>query len=259
MAYTPREAAAAPSPATSCAPASPAGASTSTRRTGPSVPKEQFDPDRTGAHWDFPERQPEKWPRERSIEHAFLTPVFGTVAARRRGCPGAIRRLRLRAVQRGARRALAAADRRRPGRRRREPRRVAADAAARTTRSPRPASRPSSPTTASRRAPAPAGRPQPRVDGSVARRRTVGDHRGPRHPRDQPGGAAGQAVAPNRSHIRWVCAPTSVSLVRWKFRPPRPNVARTAGGAVDSVTGVSSHEQARTCTRSTAAASASLS
>ena len=44
----------------------------------PSVPKERFDPSATGAHWDFPERQPEKWPRERSIEHKFLTPVFGT-------------------------------------------------------------------------------------------------------------------------------------------------------------------------------------
>ena len=32
----------------------------------------------TGAHWQFPERQPQKWPRERSIEHKFLTPVFGT-------------------------------------------------------------------------------------------------------------------------------------------------------------------------------------
>ena len=44
----------------------------------PSVPQERFDPSATGAHWDFPERQPEKWPRERSIEHKFLTPVFGT-------------------------------------------------------------------------------------------------------------------------------------------------------------------------------------
>jgi hypothetical protein len=43
----------------------------------PSVPKLQYPAD-TGAHWDFPERQQEKWPRERSIEHAFLTPVFGT-------------------------------------------------------------------------------------------------------------------------------------------------------------------------------------
>ena len=44
----------------------------------PSVPRERFDPDLSGAHWDFPERQPEKWRRERSIEHEFLTPVFGT-------------------------------------------------------------------------------------------------------------------------------------------------------------------------------------
>jgi hypothetical protein len=44
----------------------------------PSVPRERFDPSLSGAHWDFPERQPEKWPRERSIEHKFLTPVFGT-------------------------------------------------------------------------------------------------------------------------------------------------------------------------------------
>jgi hypothetical protein len=44
----------------------------------PSVPKEWFDPNLKGAHWDLPERQPEKWPRERSIEHELLTPVFGT-------------------------------------------------------------------------------------------------------------------------------------------------------------------------------------
>ena len=44
----------------------------------PSVPRERFDPGASGAHWDFPDRQPERWPRERSIEHAFLTPVFGT-------------------------------------------------------------------------------------------------------------------------------------------------------------------------------------
>jgi hypothetical protein len=43
----------------------------------PSFPREQPGIE-TGAHWDFPERQPEEWPRERSIEHAFLTPVFGT-------------------------------------------------------------------------------------------------------------------------------------------------------------------------------------
>jgi hypothetical protein len=47
-------------------------------RNRPSVPKERFDPRGSGAHWDFPERQPEKWPRERSIEHKFVTPVFGT-------------------------------------------------------------------------------------------------------------------------------------------------------------------------------------
>ena len=44
----------------------------------PAVPRERFDLGATGAHWKFPERQPEKWPRERSIEHEFLTPVFGT-------------------------------------------------------------------------------------------------------------------------------------------------------------------------------------
>jgi hypothetical protein len=43
----------------------------------PSVPRERFDL-MAGARWDFPERQPEKWPRERSVEHRFLTPVFGT-------------------------------------------------------------------------------------------------------------------------------------------------------------------------------------
>ncbi|GAA1551637.1 hypothetical protein [Kribbella lupini] len=58
----------------------------------PSVPREQFDPNLSGAHWEFPERQPEKWPRERSIEHAFLTPVFGT-SCPPRGVSGAIRRL----------------------------------------------------------------------------------------------------------------------------------------------------------------------
>ena len=43
----------------------------------PSYPKLQYPAD-TGAHWDFPERQPERWPREKSIEHRFVTPVFGT-------------------------------------------------------------------------------------------------------------------------------------------------------------------------------------
>jgi hypothetical protein len=58
----------------------------------PSYPKLQFQDDLTGAHWDFPERQPEKWPRERSIEHKFLTPVFGT-AQPPTGVSGAIRKL----------------------------------------------------------------------------------------------------------------------------------------------------------------------
>ncbi|GEK21524.1 hypothetical protein [Cellulomonas xylanilytica] len=55
----------------------------------PSVPRERLDLD-TGAHWDFPDRQPELVPRERSIEHAFLTPVFGT-AQPLRGLPGVVR------------------------------------------------------------------------------------------------------------------------------------------------------------------------
>jgi hypothetical protein len=57
----------------------------------PSVPKERFDPNLTGAHWEFPERQPETWPRERSIEHKFLTPVFGT-ACPPKGLSGVMRR-----------------------------------------------------------------------------------------------------------------------------------------------------------------------
>lgn len=57
----------------------------------PSVPRERFDPGATGAHWDFPDRQEEKWPRERSIEHKFLTPVFGT-SAPLHGLSGALRR-----------------------------------------------------------------------------------------------------------------------------------------------------------------------
>ncbi len=57
----------------------------------PSVPRERFDPDLNGAHWDFPERQPEKWPRERSVEHEFLTPVFGT-SCPPRGLSGVVRR-----------------------------------------------------------------------------------------------------------------------------------------------------------------------
>jgi hypothetical protein len=57
----------------------------------PSVPRLQYDPGSTGAHWEFPERQEERWPRERSIEHKFLTPVFGT-SCPPHGVSGAIRR-----------------------------------------------------------------------------------------------------------------------------------------------------------------------
>lgn len=58
----------------------------------PSVPRERFDPDATGAHWDLPDRQPEPWPRERSIEHEVLPPVFGTTCPPK-GVSGAIRKL----------------------------------------------------------------------------------------------------------------------------------------------------------------------
>src|SRR3954471_5336924 len=58
----------------------------------PAFPRERFDPGASGAHWDFPERQEEKQPRERSMEHAFLTPVFGT-SAPLRGLSGVVRKL----------------------------------------------------------------------------------------------------------------------------------------------------------------------
>ena len=57
----------------------------------PAFPREVFDPAASGARWEFPERQPEKWPRERSIEHKFLTPVFGT-STPPKGLSGVIRR-----------------------------------------------------------------------------------------------------------------------------------------------------------------------
>jgi hypothetical protein len=61
-------------------------------RDRPAVPRLQFDPSLSGARWDFPERQPQKWPRERSIEHAFLTPVFGT-SCPPKGLSGVMRKL----------------------------------------------------------------------------------------------------------------------------------------------------------------------
>lgn len=45
----------------------------------------------TGAHWQLPEQQPESRPRERSVEHERLTPVFGT-AQPLHGLSGGIRR-----------------------------------------------------------------------------------------------------------------------------------------------------------------------
>jgi hypothetical protein len=66
----------------------------------PSVPRERLDPTLTGAHWDFPEQQPEKWPRERSIEHKFLTPVFGT-SCPPNGVSGMIRRYAYRRFSEG--------------------------------------------------------------------------------------------------------------------------------------------------------------
>jgi hypothetical protein len=66
----------------------------------PSYPKLRYAPETTGAHWDFPERQPEEEPRERSIEHAFLTPVFGT-AQPLTGVSGVVRRLAYRRFSEG--------------------------------------------------------------------------------------------------------------------------------------------------------------
>jgi hypothetical protein len=58
----------------------------------PSYPKLAPREDLTGAHWRFPDRQPEERPRERSVEHRFLTPVFGT-AQPTRGLSGRLRKL----------------------------------------------------------------------------------------------------------------------------------------------------------------------
>ncbi|WP_420750734.1 hypothetical protein [Rhodococcus sp. O3] len=66
----------------------------------PAVPKERFDPEATGAHWDFPDRQEEKWPRERSVEHALLTPVFGT-SCPPKGLSGIVRKYAYRRFSEG--------------------------------------------------------------------------------------------------------------------------------------------------------------
>ena len=66
----------------------------------PSVPRLQHHEDLTGARWDFPERQPETWRRERSVEHAFLTPVFGT-SCPPKGLSGLARKLAYRRYSEG--------------------------------------------------------------------------------------------------------------------------------------------------------------
>jgi hypothetical protein len=66
----------------------------------PSHPKLRYAPESTGAHWRFPDRQPGDEGRERSIEHAFVTPVFGT-AQPLHGASGAIRRLAYRRFSEG--------------------------------------------------------------------------------------------------------------------------------------------------------------
>jgi len=65
----------------------------------PSFPRERRDL-RVTDQWTVPERQPEERPRERSIEHGMLPPVFGT-AQPLRGVSGAIRRLSYRRYSEG--------------------------------------------------------------------------------------------------------------------------------------------------------------
>lgn len=66
----------------------------------PAVPRERFDPSATGAHWELPVGQVEREPRERSLEHTMLPPVFGT-SVPLRGLSGAIRRLAYRRYSEG--------------------------------------------------------------------------------------------------------------------------------------------------------------
>lgn len=66
----------------------------------PSHPKLKYAPEITGAHWRFPEQQPGGQGRERSIEHAFVTPVFGT-AQPLHGPSGLIRRYAYRRFSEG--------------------------------------------------------------------------------------------------------------------------------------------------------------
>jgi hypothetical protein len=66
----------------------------------PSYPKLRYDPESTGAVWRFPDRQPGAEGRERSIEHAFVTPVFGT-AQPLHGLSGLVRGLAYRRFSEG--------------------------------------------------------------------------------------------------------------------------------------------------------------
>ncbi len=66
----------------------------------PAFPRERFDPDASGAHWTFPERQEPHEDRERSIEHKFVTPAFGTSVGLK-GLSGALRRVAYRRYSEG--------------------------------------------------------------------------------------------------------------------------------------------------------------
>ena len=229
MAYTADKPRTSPSPATSCGPASPAGASTSTRRTGRRCPKERFDPEH---------RRALGLPGAAAGEAAARDGRSSTRSSPRCSAPrspprGALRRdppVRLRAVQRGPRRALAAADRRRPGRRDREP----------------PARRsltaqPDNPITETgiksefthhglaARTGTTTGRPQPRVDRPGLRRRTVGGHRVRRDERGSCGWRVGSGASAEPVPNRW-------SAVE-EFVEHRGEPAGVVGGEAQGATG----------------------
>src|SRR3712207_5249032 len=65
----------------------------------PSYPKLQYPAD-TGAHWDFPERQPGSGGREGALDHAFVPPGCGP-AQPLSGPSGAVRRLAYRRFSEG--------------------------------------------------------------------------------------------------------------------------------------------------------------
>lgn len=67
----------------------------------PSVPKLSREAGfATGAHWEVPDQQPGAEGRERSVEHAHVTPVFGT-AQPLRGAAGVVRRVAYRRFSEG--------------------------------------------------------------------------------------------------------------------------------------------------------------